>query len=188
MRHQSLPGVSHATLPLTNTNTPNTTTPDPFTLNRDTGQAYWFFDTLWVILADSYQTGGAFCVIEQWMREGSGPPPHMHPCDEWFYVFDGTMDMRVGGNALRAQAGDSVWVPRGTDHSFKVIDGDAHALNGYMPGGIEQVMVGLGTPAEQRELPPADFEAPGVEQLIQFMSNYWSSLTDSGWATTPPVR
>ena len=168
--------------------TPNTTTLPPFTLDRDTGPAYWFTDALWVILADVHQTGGAFCVIEQWMREGNGPPPHVHICDEWFYVLDGTMDMRVDGNAQLAQAGDSVWIPRGTDHSFKVVGGAAHVLNGYTPGGIEQVMVGLGTPAERRELPPDDFEAPGIEQLMQFMSNYWTSLTDSGWATITPLR
>lgn len=168
--------------------TPNVTSPGPFALNRDTGPAYWFYNTLWVILADVHQTGGAFCVIEQWMREGGGPPPHVHPCDEWFYVFDGAMDMRVGDRDLRAQAGDSVWIPRGTDHSFKVVDGDAHVLNGYTPGGIEQIMVGLGTPAERRELPPADLEAPPIEQLMQFFSNYWTSPAGSGWATPTPVR
>ena len=111
MRHQSLPGVSHATLPLTNTTTPNTTSSTPFTLNRDTGQAYWFFDTLWVILADSHQTGSAFCVIEQWMREGSGPPPGVHPCEEWFYVFGGTLDMcrrlRSAGQGRRLGVGSA---------------------------------------------------------------------------------
>ena len=59
---------------------------------------------------------------------------------------------------------------------------------GIRRGGIEQVMVGLGTPTERRELPPANFPAPSEEEFMQLMSNYWSSLTDSGWATTTPVR
>ena len=58
-----------------------------FARNRETAPAYWMLDLLWLVLVDGHETGGAFSVMEQWMRQGSGPPiPHIHPIDEWFYV------------------------------------------------------------------------------------------------------
>jgi quercetin dioxygenase-like cupin family protein len=160
----------------------------PFVFNRDSASAYWFADGLWLILADMHQTAGAFSVMEQWMREGMGPPPHVHACDEWFYIIEGTLRMQADGQQVMARTGDSVWLPRGTDHSFTVVDGDAKVLNGYTPGGVEQLVAGLATPAERREMPPPDFPGPTSDQFYRFMTNYWTSLTDSPWSRTAPVR
>lgn len=168
--------------------TPADATLNAFVANGDTAPAYWFTDVLWAILVDGQKSGGAMTLVEQWMREGAGPPPHVHACDEWFFVLEGVMEAQVAGETVRAQAGDSIWIPRGTDHSFKVADGDAHALNGYTPAGIEQILMGVGTPAERRELPPTDFPQARPDQLLQFMSNYWSALTPSAWAKTQPIR
>jgi mannose-6-phosphate isomerase-like protein (cupin superfamily) len=67
------------------------------------------------------ETGGAFSVMEQWMRQGSGPPiPHIHPIDEWFYVMEGEMTVELGNQTIIGRAGDSLWIPRGTVHRFKV--------------------------------------------------------------------
>jgi hypothetical protein len=50
-----------------------------FARNRETAPAYWMLDLLWLVLVDGHETGGAFSVMEQWMRQGSGPPiPHIH--------------------------------------------------------------------------------------------------------------
>jgi hypothetical protein len=55
-----------------------------FARNRETAPAYWMLDLLWLVLIDGHETGGAFSVMEQWMRQGSGPPvPHIRPIDEW---------------------------------------------------------------------------------------------------------
>ncbi len=92
---------------------PATTFPgrDAFVASKDDAPAYWFYGTLWVILADVHQTGGSFCVIEQWMRAGVGPPLHVHNVDEWFFVLSGAMDMQVADRHLTATAGDSIWIP-----------------------------------------------------------------------------
>ncbi len=159
-----------------------------FVGSRETAPAYWFNGTLWVILADTYQTGGSFSVMEQWMRAGVGPPPHIHPCDEWFFVFEGGMDMHLGTEALAARAGDSVWIPRGTDHSFRTTEDNTHVLNAYTPGGFEQVIAGLGVPAERREMPPADLALPTLDELTRLLSNYWTATTTSPWSTVAPQR
>lgn len=51
------------------------------------------------------------------------------------------MDMQVDDREVTGNPGDSIWVPRGTDHGFTTTNEDAHVLNGYAPGGVEQIMV-----------------------------------------------
>lgn len=158
-----------------------------FVANRDDAPAYWFFGSLWVILADVHQTGGSFSVIEQWMRPKFGPPLHVHNVDEWFFVLGGEMEMQVGETKVVGRAGDSIWVPRGTDHAFTTVS-ETHVLNGYAPGGVEQVIASLARPAERRELPPEDLELPSVETFTRLLDNYWSALSTNGWAQTAPQR
>jgi mannose-6-phosphate isomerase-like protein (cupin superfamily) len=144
-------------------------------------------DILWVPLVETHQTGGAFSVIEQWMRKGSGAfVPHVHgTCDEWFYVLDGAMEMTVGGANVAAKAGESVWIPRGVVHSFVVTSDVGHVLNGYTPGGFEQVIKGLASPAARRELPPSDFPKPDERTIERIFNNYWCAPSDAPWAAVP---
>ena len=113
-----------------------------FARNRETAPAYWMLDLLWLVLVDGHETGGAFSVMEQWMRQGSGPPiPHIHPIDEWFYVMEGEMTVELGDQTIIGRAGDSLWIPRGTVHRFKVTSPLCRALNGYTPAGFEQAII-----------------------------------------------
>jgi mannose-6-phosphate isomerase-like protein (cupin superfamily) len=69
--------------------------------------------------------GDAF-VIAEW-RDAGGPagpprliaPPHVHHRDdEAWYVLEGTLRVRVGNDEVEARAGSSVFVPRGTPHTY----------------------------------------------------------------------
>ena len=155
-----------------------------FVTGRDAARADWMVDILWVPLVEAPATGGAFSVIEQWMRKGSGAfVPHVHAfCDEWFYVLEGELVMHLGDGPVTAGAGTSVFVPRGTVHHFKVSSDVCHALNAYTPGGFEQVIKGLATPAERRELPPATFPKPDARTVELIFNNYWTAAADLSWA------
>lgn len=39
--------------------------PIPFLSNREDAPAYWNVDILWIVLASSEQTGGSYCLLEQ---------------------------------------------------------------------------------------------------------------------------
>jgi quercetin dioxygenase-like cupin family protein len=57
-------------------------------------------------------TGGAQSVFET--SVGAGPPPHVHDReDECFYMLDGELSIRCGGDAFGAAAGSFVFLPRG---------------------------------------------------------------------------
>ena len=153
-----------------------------FRASRDEAPAYWMYGILWVPLVEAHQTAGSYSVIEQWMRKDSGAlVPHVHNfCDEWFYVMEGTIEFAMDGKPVPAKAGDSIWVARGAIHSFVVTSG-AHVLNGYTPGGFEQVIKHLAVPAPRRELPPADLPSPDERTLRLIFNNYWSCVAGAGW-------
>ena len=152
--------------------------------NRETAPAFWLSDTLWVILVDGSDTEGAYSVIEQWMRKDSGAIiPHIHAfSDEWFYVFNGELSMTVGDESFTGRGSDSIWIPRGTVHHFKVESEVSHVLNGYTPAGTEQILKGIGVPAQRCELPPNDFPKPDKETVHKIFNNYWTSQADMPWA------
>ena len=96
-------------------------TSEPFVSTPKDSPAYWLLDILWVIHATGDQTQGRYSVIEQWMPVGSGPPPHVHPFeDEFFWVMEGEMTVKVGGKTLVVGPGSLGHMPRNTVHSFKV--------------------------------------------------------------------
>jgi len=55
-----------------------------------------------------------------------------------------------------AEPGAAVWIPRGTRHTFTVKSESCRALNFYTPGGFDESISMLATPATSRTLPPPD--------------------------------
>ena len=156
----------------------------PFKSDAKDAAAYWLLDVLWIVHVTGEQTGGRYSVIEQYMPEGSGPPPHVHPFeDEAFYVLAGEMTANVGGQSLVLGAGSIGNVPRNTVHSFKVTSREVcHVLNFYTPAGFEQAIAGCSRPAESRTLPPKGLDAPDSPQVVRFFNNYWIAPADLPWA------
>ena len=106
-------------------NTPDAQTPIPgselFIHNKDSARAYWWLGTLWIVLADSSDTGGRFSLMEEVAPKGSGPGPHKHTwSDETYYIMDGEITFLVGDKITTARTGDYVMVPRNTPHAFRV--------------------------------------------------------------------
>ncbi|CAN5310436.1 cupin domain-containing protein [soil metagenome] len=153
-----------------------------FKSDAATSPAYWFLNCLWIIHATAEQTGGEYSLIEQWMPEGSGPPPHIHPIEEVFYVIEGEMTVQVGEESLVLGPGQVGNVPRNTVHHFKTTKGPCSVLNFYTPAGLELAIIGSAVPAEARTLPPKGFDKQSHEQLIKFLNNYWSAQSDTPWA------
>lgn len=51
---------------------------------------------------------------------GCGPPPHWHEHeDEWFHVLEGRAEFFKNGEWEEIPAGSSIFMPRGTVHSFR---------------------------------------------------------------------
>ena len=85
------------------------------------------------------QSGGAMSIVESWSPEGSGPPRHIHHNeDEIFVILTGVCKFWLEGDEFTAAEGESVFIPRGKEHTFKVISQEpCRHLVILTPGGFE---------------------------------------------------
>jgi quercetin dioxygenase-like cupin family protein len=126
-----------------------------FIHNVGAAPAYWWLDTLWIVLAAAKDTGGRFSMMEELAGKDSGPGPHKHTwSDETFYMLDGEINFLIGDEIKTARTGDYLMIPRNTRHAFRVTSKSARFLNGYTPASLEAALVKLATPATDRVLPP----------------------------------
>lgn len=104
-----------------------------------TGPAYCGPGDRITFLITGAETGGAFFMAEVSVAPGGGPPPHVHSREEeTFYLLQGSLALRVGGKVLNASAGDFIYIPRGTLHSFKNVGEEtAKMLVVATPAGLE---------------------------------------------------
>ena len=100
--------------------------------------------------ASRRSTGGALSVFETSI--GAGPPLHVHDHeDECFYVLDGELSVRCGGDAFDAAAGSFVFLPRGRPHRFWAADPPARLLLIAVPGGIEDYFAEINAAADDAD-------------------------------------
>lgn len=123
----------------------------------------WFAGTLMRVLADRESTDGQFALIEQRARRGFSPPAHVHQNeDQFFYVLEGELTVRVGDAEQRLGVGGTAWLPRGEVHTFRVESEEARLLEISTPAGFERFHIDAGAPAAELRIPdemPLDVEA-----------------------------
>jgi len=86
------------------------------------------------------QTGGVLSLGLAEVPAGHGPPPHVHDSDdELFLILEGEYSFYVDGEWSDASAGSVVFLPRGTEHTFKVV-GSAPGKHWTLttPGGFDR--------------------------------------------------
>ncbi len=85
------------------------------------------------------ESGGHLGIFETVDHPGYGPPRHIHhDADETFCLLEGRVDFLLAGVVTAHGPGDTVFIPRGTEHSF-CVRGDipARMLTVMTPGGFE---------------------------------------------------
>ncbi|KAA0917606.1 cupin domain-containing protein [Aquicoccus porphyridii] len=84
-------------------------------------------------------TGGAMSIVDSVGPPGSGPPRHVHRgADETFVMLSGEAEFWMAGETVVKQVGESVFVPRGTEHTFRVTgDKPSRHLVILTPGGFD---------------------------------------------------
>lgn len=129
-------------------------------LRTDTEAIEWLGVRYKTILS-SAQTNGAMSIVDSWSPAGSGPPRHIHAEeDETFVMLSGTCKVWIAGKETNVGPGESAFIPRGTDHTFKVIgDEPSRHLVILTPGGFEGFFADM---AEGQFLIPDDM--PAVEE------------------------
>ena len=95
--------------------------------------------TAYQIILSSEATGGAMSIVDSVCPPNSGPPRHVHKdADETFVVLTGECEIWIEGEAHYAGPGQSVFVPRGKEHTFRILgDQPSRHLVILTPGGFE---------------------------------------------------
>ncbi len=123
------------------------------------GERLWIVGDTMTLKATGESTGAGLVLIENLTAPGSGPPPHVHTLeDEFFYVLDGTFELRIGDELHALQPGGFAYVPRGTVHNFRnTAETPARILVGFTPGAMEGFFRESGRPAtDDGPAPPVD--------------------------------
>jgi quercetin dioxygenase-like cupin family protein len=81
------------------------------------------------------ETGGAVTLLETVVAPDEGPPVHVHiNDDEFIYVLDGRLRVRLEEAVHEAPAGSFVFVPKGVAHTWcNAGDSGARLLVGFTP-------------------------------------------------------
>jgi mannose-6-phosphate isomerase-like protein (cupin superfamily) len=132
---------------------------EPFVIPDDGGRALWSVGALIILRTDAATTGGAATVGDLRAAPGYETPLHVHGGeDEQFCLLEGQIECRYGANGDdRAVAGphDTVYLPRGVPHGFRVVGDDPLRMIVVLtPGGLEGFFEAVGEPAPAHEPPP----------------------------------
>ncbi|MGK7294591.1 MAG: cupin domain-containing protein [Candidatus Wenzhouxiangella sp. M2_3B_020] len=99
----------------------------------------WNGATYRVVLSSTESDGksGMFTVA---VKQPGGPPLHVHAdADEYFYVLEGTVRFRVDERSDVLRTGEVAYVPRGTEHTYRVESEEGgRMLTIVVPGGFER--------------------------------------------------
>lgn len=127
------------------------------------GQLVWIGGIGVQFKLDGTDTQGAFSVVEHPVEPGALAPPHTHSReDEFSYVLEGTIGVKIGDQEFQASRGAYIIKPRGVPHAFWNAGPEpARLLEIIAPPGFEHHFVQLA--ALLHEPGPPDVTA--IEQL-----------------------
>ena len=86
------------------------------------------------------QSNGTMTVFESVAAPGEGPPLHFHQLqDEWLYVLEGEMRIRLADDVEPAPAGSFAFIPHGVPHTWQNSGHEpARFLAMFAPAALEQ--------------------------------------------------
>ena len=109
-------------------------------------------------------TGGAFCVFEEIIPEGEGPPLHIHHEEhEVFTVLSGAVKFHCEGEEAVAGPGFTIMIPPGARHAFRGVGPGASRVSVMLSPGRGE---GFFRDVEAENLhPPADM--PRIKEIAE---------------------
>jgi mannose-6-phosphate isomerase-like protein (cupin superfamily) len=146
----------------------------------DVGRSFWGPGDLYTFLVTGAESGGQMFALDCVVGTGGGPPPHRHLAeDELFYIFAGSISFTAGDETRTVGAGESVFIPRGTRHTYRN-DGaiDARMIAIYTPSGMEGWFREVCTPVDDAAKPPPPVTPDMIERMLEAGPRYHVEWTD----------
>lgn len=127
-----------------------------------------------IVLARGDEPGEDYDLLDFTVPPGGGGPQHVHhDNDETFYVLEGELLLRIGGDQHRLTPGSYAFGPRGVPHGYRNTgDGPARMLVMFMPGNFVCMS------EELAELGPLDPKVESdMEQMGPIFEKYGIEMT-----------
>jgi quercetin dioxygenase-like cupin family protein len=100
----------------------------PYALHQGEGHSYEL-GVKFTVKASETQPGSGAALLEYSTRKGEEPPDHSHPSeDEMFYVLEGAITFRCGGQSFELEKGGFMFLPRGMEHGYTIKNDQAVRL------------------------------------------------------------
>jgi quercetin dioxygenase-like cupin family protein len=100
----------------------------PYALKAGEGRTYRY-GIPFVVKAGELEPGRGAAFIQYTTRKGEEPPDHTHPTeDEIFYVLNGELTFRCGGESFEVAHGGFMYLPRGIKHGYTICSESAVQL------------------------------------------------------------
>lgn len=95
--------------------------------------------TTYRTILDASETQGAMSIFDSVSPPRSGPPRHVHDAeDETFVILSGEVELWLEGETFTRGPGETAFIPRGAEHTFRVIsDHPCRHLVILTPGGFD---------------------------------------------------
>ena len=138
------------------------------------GRSWWGPGDMYTFLVTGEESGGSMFALDCLVGIGGGPPPHRHLAEEeLFTITEGTITFTAGAETRSVSAGQSVFVPRGTGHSYRN-DGAKHArmIAVYTPAGMEGWFRDVCTPVDDPTGPPPLVTEELIERMLEAGPRY----------------
>lgn len=121
-------------------------------------QQFEWLGTIYKTILDLEASDGAMSIVDCTVPDGSGPPRHVHDVeDEIFVILEGQCEFWLEGTRFECGLGETAFVPRGKEHTFRAIGGTpCRQLVILTPGGFEGFFVDM---ARGQYRIPEDMEA-----------------------------
>jgi quercetin dioxygenase-like cupin family protein len=124
---------------------------------------------MWVKLLGE-DVAGEYSIMENAIAARNGPPLHVHPFEEFFYILKGTFLFEVDGKTTHAAVGDFVHVSGNLPHVFQNIsDEEGKVLLIARPAGVEKYFTELGRHAVNNPGDLAAMNALGLRYGIKIL-------------------
>ena len=124
------------------------------------------------LLVTGDQTQGQFALVETVVRRTEEPPLHSHTREnEFVYVIQGDVTFYLDGNRLQCPAGDCVFLPKGSEHTYCIESDVARMLVLLMPAGLEGYYQEMNNPVDAEQ---------SIERLITVSARYGMEIMGPG--------
>ena len=99
-------------------------------------------------------------------------PLTFHQEHEAFWVLEGELEVQVGENTFRAEAGSFVHLPKDIQHAYQNVGtGPARFLTLMVPGGLEKFFEEVSKTATDLSTPPP-FGEEDIDELLAVAPKY----------------